>query len=217
MPGPLSTPHRATGASTRQRILDAAEGVLRTVGLARATTREIAHAAGLSEAALYKHFTGKEELFVAVLSERLPAIGPLLDELAAGAGGRTVEQSLADISRRAVAFYEEAFPIAVSLFAEPRLLQRHRAALETLGTGPHRPVQALAAFLRNEQARGRLRAGTDPDAAAALLLGACFQRAFLRHFAGELDAGGDARGPSADAFATALARTIVQGIGPGSA
>ena len=37
---------------------------MRTIGLARATTKEIARAADCSEAALYKHFTGKEELFV---------------------------------------------------------------------------------------------------------------------------------------------------------
>ena len=45
-----------TGSSTRDRMLDAAYTVMRTRGLARATTKEIAREAGFSEAALYKHF-----------------------------------------------------------------------------------------------------------------------------------------------------------------
>lgn len=56
----------------RVRILDAAHELMLTVGLARATTKEIARAAGCSEAALYKYFDTKEELFVRVLAERLP-------------------------------------------------------------------------------------------------------------------------------------------------
>ena len=40
----------------RARILDAAHELLLTIGLARATTKEIAKAGRLPEAALYKHF-----------------------------------------------------------------------------------------------------------------------------------------------------------------
>jgi AcrR family transcriptional regulator len=44
----------------RVRILDAAHELMLTLGLARTTTKEIARAAGCSEAALYKHFASKE-------------------------------------------------------------------------------------------------------------------------------------------------------------
>ena len=56
--------------STRERILTAAAEVMRTKGLARSTTKEIARASGFSEATLYKHFANQEELFLAVLGER---------------------------------------------------------------------------------------------------------------------------------------------------
>ncbi|HEX4258089.1 MAG TPA: helix-turn-helix domain-containing protein, partial [Streptosporangiaceae bacterium] len=46
-------------ADTRDRILDAATHVMRTRGFARTTTKEIARAAGYSEATLYKHFQDK--------------------------------------------------------------------------------------------------------------------------------------------------------------
>ncbi len=50
--------------------------------------------------------------------------------------------------------------------------------MRELGTGPHKPIQGLDAYLRAEQKAGRISAGADTYAAASLLLGACSQRAF---------------------------------------
>src|SRR4051794_40616709 len=60
--------------NTRDRILDAAAELMRTRGIIRTTTKEIAKAAGFSEATLYKHFRDKEELLLRVLRERMPAL-----------------------------------------------------------------------------------------------------------------------------------------------
>lgn len=200
-------PSARPAAPTRLRILDAAEQLMRTSGLVRTTTKEIARAADCSEAALYKHFVSKEELFVAVLSERLPPLGPLLAELTADPGDRSTEQCLTEIARLATLFYEASAPIGASLFADPALMQRHIEGLRALDRGPHVPLRALAGYLRSEQAHGRIAAGADPDAAAALLLGACFQRALLAPF---LD--GAAVEPMED-FAAGLARTLIGGLG----
>ncbi|GII86716.1 TetR family transcriptional regulator [Sphaerisporangium siamense] len=197
----------ASGARTRQRILDAAEQLMRTAGVARATTKEIARAAGISEAALYRHFSGKEEMFVKVLEERLPGLGTLIGNLAQDPGERTTEECLAEIARTATLFYEASTPIAASLFAEPALLERHREGLRKLGAGPHRPLDALAGYLRSLRDAGRVRRDADPDAAAALLLGACYQRAQLTLFARE-----EEPPASLDDFATSLARTLLDGI-----
>jgi AcrR family transcriptional regulator len=194
----------------RVRIIDAAHQLMLTIGLARATTKEIARAAGCSEAALYKHFPSKEELFVAVLKERLPKLNPLLRRLTAdpAAGERTVEENLTEIAREAALFYAQSFPIAASLYAEPRLKSRHDEAMRELGTGPHMPIQGVAAYLRSEQSAGRVRPGADTYAAASLLLGACVQRAFA------YDATGEGRPPqSLDEFAASVARTVLRGIG----
>ncbi|GHH78416.1 TetR family transcriptional regulator [Streptomyces sulfonofaciens] len=191
----------------RQRILDAAHELMLTVGLARTTTKEIARAAGCSEAALYKHFAAKEELFISVLKERLPQLGTLLDELTAGPGEGSLEANLTEIARRAALFYEQSFPIAASLYAEVQLKRRHDDALRELGSGPHRPIEGLAAYLRAEQEVGRVRPGADTFAAASLLLGACSQRAYA------FDMTEAGRPPqSLDEFAAAVARTLVEGI-----
>jgi AcrR family transcriptional regulator len=192
----------------RVRILDAAHELMLTIGLARTTTKEIARAAGCSEAALYKHFDSKEDLFVRVLAERLPRLTPLLSSLAAEPGQGTLEDNLTEIARQAALFYEQSFPIAASLYAEQQLKRRHDDALRKIGSGPHRPIEGLDAYLRAEQAAGRVRADADTFAAASMLLGACAQRAFA------YDATPDGARPPVDAFATRLARTLLAGITP---
>jgi AcrR family transcriptional regulator len=192
---------------TRDRILDAALHVMRTRGFARTTTKEIARAAGYSEATLYKHFQDKTDLFLAVLKERLPSIGPLLRELTADAAPGVLADRLAATARSAIAFYEASFPISASIFSEPDLLAAHRAAMAQYGAGPHYPVEALAEYLRAEQKRGRIRPEANCDAAASLLLGACFQHAFLRCFS-QLPPDPDA----ASAHAASLVTTLLPAL-----
>lgn len=51
---------------TRALLLDAAEEVFAEKGFTAATLDDIAHAAGYTKGAIYKHFATKEELFLAV-------------------------------------------------------------------------------------------------------------------------------------------------------
>ncbi|MER6994709.1 TetR/AcrR family transcriptional regulator [Streptomyces sp. NPDC000410] len=191
----------------RERILDAAHELMLTVGLARATTKAIAKAADCSEAALYKYFASKEDLFVTVLRERLPQLAPLLDRLVADPGERTVEENLTEIARRAALFYAQSFPIGASLYAETKLKARHDDAMRERGLGPHVPIESLDAYLRAEREAGRIAPDADTFAAASLLLGACAQRAFA------YDATVGKRPPQpVDDFAKALARTLLRGI-----
>ncbi len=187
---------------TPQRLLDAAEKLMRTSGLANATTKAIAREAGCSEAALYKHFANKEELFVRVLMERTPNAGPLMAALQADPGKLGIEEGLTAVARHASLFYADAMPMAASLFAEPALLTRHREGVREIGAGPHLVLDALAGRLMRERDAGRLRPDADPRAAAALLLGACFQRAFFLHFSGA-----EVVQP-VEEFAPAVARTV---------
>src|SRR5215813_8921780 len=93
--------------STREQILDAASSLIRDIGLGRTTTREIAAAAGLSEAALYRHFADKAELFLCVIGERLPELVAALHDLPGRAGQRSVRANLEDIVRLALPFYDQ--------------------------------------------------------------------------------------------------------------
>jgi AcrR family transcriptional regulator len=193
--------------STRDTILDAAAHVMRTRGFARATTKEIAKAAGYSEATLYKHFQDKTELFLEVLHVKVPSFRPFVEELAKRPGAGSLRENLTATARAAIEFYLETFPMSASMFSEPDLLTAHRTSISRQGAGPHRPVEALAGYLRAEQQAGRVRLDADPDAGAALLLGACFQYAFLHCFAQR-----QADRAAAEAYAESIAETLVTGL-----
>ncbi|TJZ54480.1 TetR/AcrR family transcriptional regulator [Streptomyces piniterrae] len=204
------------GALTRSRILDAAALLMTTVGLTRTTTKQIAREAGCSEAALYKHFRNKEEIFVRVLHERVPQFSDALARLPDQAGDeRGPAGHLQEVTLAAVRFYRRAFPMAASLFASPELLATHRRKLDELGTvGPQTATQHLAAYLKAEQALGRISAGLDPHAAAGLLIGACFHRAFLDLFFGAEAPEGALRPEGEEEFAAETVRALLAGLTP---
>jgi AcrR family transcriptional regulator len=185
---------------TRDRILDAAAELMRTRGIVRTTTKEIAKAAGFSEATLYKHFRDKEEILLRVLRERMPGDS----RIQVRPGEDTVGRNLFRLARSALDFYRETFPMLGSLLSEPSLMAAHRASLSKYSAGPQHAVERVAAYLRAEQQGGRIPADADPDTAAALLIGACFQQAFFLYYA-------DAP-PAPDETATALARTTARAL-----
>ncbi|RKS05090.1 TetR family transcriptional regulator [Nocardiopsis sp. Huas11] len=173
---------RSTAAQTRRHILDTAAEVLDRLGMARATTKEIARASGYSEATLYKHFTDKSELILEVMRHRFP---PFVDDLARmpeRAGQGSVRDNLVGLVTRAVPFFRHGAPMLGSLFAEPELLRRHREGMGRHGAGPLNVNRGFAAYLEAERRLGRIPEDTDPEASAALLVGACFQRGYFEAF-----------------------------------
>jgi len=206
----LTVKRRVEILGTRERMVEAAEKVMRERGLARSTTREIAREAGFSEGALYKHFDSKEELFMHVLAERLPSFVALSKELPGRAGVGPVGETLGEVARTSLAFFAQGMPIIASVFSEPTLLSRHTQEIRRKGGGPHRANEAVSAYLRAEQDLGRVREDADPEAAAAMLLGACFQRAFLRQFLAE-----NVDPAEEESFATDVAEALMRSLSPG--
>jgi AcrR family transcriptional regulator len=193
----------ATG--TRAQLVDAAERVLRSKGLARATTKEIAREAGCAEGTLYLHFADKLDLVRAVHEKLLPAFIEVARHLPGRAGTRTVEENLTELARSALRLYRDMLPVGSSLFADPELLRRFRARLAEQGAGPHRAWEPVVAYLRAEQALGRVGLAADPAAAALLLLGACEQLTFVELMTGpETLPFRDRPDPAAELVATLL-------------
>jgi AcrR family transcriptional regulator len=171
--------------TARERFLDGAADVLRSRGFAAATTKEIASAAGLSEAMLYKVFRDKVDLFLGVLTERLPRVSLVRDGFAELVGHGALDAHLERLVAELLAFYLETFPIAASVFSDPRLLGYLREALGDRGRGPQVNVEAVTAYLAAEQQAGRIAASVQPAVAAEMLVGACLHRAFLTRFNGD--------------------------------
>jgi AcrR family transcriptional regulator len=168
---------------SREEIVAAAAKVMREQGYAHATTKVIAQTAGYSEAMLYKHFADKTDLFLSVLGEELPALGTTIDALTAHPADAALADNLARLAEVALAFYVESFPMAISMFSSRELLHAHRQRLGEQH-GPRLPLEGVVGYLRAEARLGRIAPDTDFEATASLLVGACFQQAFLWSFEG---------------------------------
>src|SRR3972149_2635016 len=64
-------PRRRRREETRGRLMEAATAVFARSGFDRATVDEIVREAGFSKGAFYVHFESKEDLFWAILEERI--------------------------------------------------------------------------------------------------------------------------------------------------
>ena len=76
MPNALDIPTRSSeaDASTRDRILDAAEALFSERGYAGTVVRDITRAAGVNVASVNYHFQGKRNLYLEVFRRRIPGI-----------------------------------------------------------------------------------------------------------------------------------------------
>lgn len=189
---------------TRDRILDAAAEIMRDRGVVHATTKEIAKVAGYSEAALYKHFSDKEDIILNVLRHRMPGPSAVRPE----PGQSTVEDNLTALARDALSFYQQSLPLLGGLLAQPQRMAAHRDSMRRHGAGPGHAIANIAEYLRAERQLGRVAADADVLTAASMLDGTCFHQSFLRYY----ESGANAA-PAPDDLARGLARTLISGLG----
>lgn len=169
----------------RQEILQAAERVIRTQGLASVTTRQISQGAGCSEGALYVHFQGRLELLLAMLEETLPTMLGPLETLSQSVGRGTPHANLSKALEGVYGFHQRATPLVAGVFADPKLHAAYRASLSKQGKGPHLSLKVLKDYIAAEQRRGRIDNGVDARLSAELLMSASFFRAFSEQFFGK--------------------------------
>jgi AcrR family transcriptional regulator len=169
----------------RDKIIEAAEQVIRTNGLSKTTTKEIARIAGCSEGSLYNHFQSKEDLFIQIMKRHLQVYLAVLLKLPGRKGTRTVKENLEEITLAALNFFHLSIVMTASMFTEPDFLARHRQDFQQRNEGPHRSNEIVTIYVLAEQKIGRVNSDINPRSMADLLLGACFQHAFHLQFLGE--------------------------------
>ena len=206
VPRPRKVLQERTSANrTRQRILDAAQRLLETGGLARLTTKELAHTADCAEGTLFKHFRSKEDIVLAVVMENAPRFRNAVSQ--SRRTSRPIQKNLAEIALACIRFSEKLIPLGASLLGDAALLQRRRR-LEP-GRGPKEAFQLIADYVAQEQAAGRIDVRAEPASVALLLFGPCFQRVFIRQVVGKNPA------PTNDRqFIAGIVSTIMQGLKP---
>jgi AcrR family transcriptional regulator len=194
------------GEATRARLIEATRSVVREVGYAHASTRAIAHAAGVAEGTIYRHFPDKAALFLATVLEANAPIVAWVTTLPARAGERTVEENLTEVAVRLASLRDEILPLELAIAADPELAAQRRAVMAAAGSSlAPGPPEAVAAYLAAEQQLGRVRADIDAREAAGVLLGLLFALAGVPGIGDE--------NPSPQRVASAV-RLLVHGIEP---
>lgn len=73
---------RLPAEKRKRQIIESARAVFASQSYAKVGTADLAKAAGISEPALYRHFAGKKELFVATLRTTAPRLLAVWEEIA---------------------------------------------------------------------------------------------------------------------------------------
>ena len=155
------------GADTRERILVAAEDLLRKHGIAKTTVVDVARALDMSHANVYRHFASKTELQDAVAQSWLKKIMEPLRVIVADKGAATerLERwvlALAAAKRAKVLNDPELFAAYHAIASEARdVVEAHVSELRA----------HLAAIIRDGVAQGAFKV-KDPEAAALAVLNA---------------------------------------------
>jgi AcrR family transcriptional regulator len=157
---------RLNAADRRETILRAATDVFAQYGYRAAKVSEVAARVGVTEPVVFQNFGSKAALFAAVLeraaADARSALGHLaehadmLDHVLSGHFGAAHHAD-------GEPAYGVLFADAVVLTAEPELAGPAQSALRAVAAH-------LADLIRHAQATGGVRTGTDPEAAAWLLL-----------------------------------------------
>ena len=161
-------PHVLTrrSASKRTAILDAARAVFLDNGYLGASMDAVAAAAGASKVTVYNHFSDKQQLFIAVVTNAIDEAEersrPLVDELAAS---DNVEQDLRAFARRHITLVTRPHLIRMRrmIIAEANRFPELAAAWHR--AGPERAHTRLAEQIERLALRGLLHVA-DPLLAA---------------------------------------------------
>lgn len=164
-------------ADTRSRVLAATRKLMDERGVARVRVEAVAKEAGLSAGALYRHFTGREDLILAVILDSVPR--SMSFEGAPNADREVVGEALAALIGQVYEHERRMAAVAVTVLADESLNERFRDMLAHAPGGPEDFTRSLATALRSYADAGVVRADLAPDAAAALVQGRCFHHAIM--------------------------------------
>ncbi|WP_158045042.1 TetR/AcrR family transcriptional regulator [Skermanella pratensis] len=150
------------------QIMAAAKTLFTSQGFGATSMDAIARMANVSKATLYAHFSGKEELFAAIVSHECRTQQSLL--WAPGVEEKEVEDALREIGRNFLGLILSAPAVAIL-----RVVVAESARFPDLGriffnSGPNQMRQSLGSYLATAAAHGRIDTD-DPGRAAEHFIG----------------------------------------------
>jgi AcrR family transcriptional regulator len=189
-----------SGQNLRDYLIATAARLIDQRGSAGLAVRDIAREAQVADGVLYNYFEDKEDLLVHALLAHVGNVMNSAPQLLPAPGEGTVAENLQAFIDGGIATLLRVTPAFAGLIGQPKVLARFHAMVG--GDPAFDPASAdggeagrdggeagrdggeagrddrrglpdlLTAYLRGEQRLGRIRAGVDIDAAAALIVGA---------------------------------------------
>lgn len=149
-------------AARRRQILDAARACFVRKGFQATSMQEVIEEAGLSVGAVYRYFSGKEEIVLAVAEDATDRVTAAFARVAAD----PEPVPLLEAVDRALADAEDAFPLALEVWAGAA----RDPALHALMVARHPPMRAsFVTLARRARERGELAPDADVAAVGAAL------------------------------------------------
>jgi AcrR family transcriptional regulator len=160
---------------TQKKLIRVTEQLLESNGVARITTRMIAHEAGVAEGLIYHYFKDKAELIHAVIEQRINDVREAVEKLPSQVGLKTVAENLKKVMMITYNVQYRITPVMTSVFADHNIRERMREIMDMRQIGPGKEIEGIAVYLSAEQRLGRITHDIKPVAAAKLLLGHSFR------------------------------------------
>ncbi|MFI1400497.1 TetR/AcrR family transcriptional regulator [Streptomyces sp. NPDC020681] len=191
----------------REHLIATAARLVAERGGAGLTVRDIAREAKVADGVLYNHFSAKEELLAHGLRAHVHAVMADLGEPPQPGTG-TLAENLHTYITRGLDVLTRIMPAFAGMISQPKVLVHFHT--EGPPMHEHALPRALAHYLRAEQELGRVAPTAIPDAAAAMIIGACHELVLPRVFQGSPMT--DFTVPSG--FVDDLVATVMHGIAP---
>lgn len=172
---------RFSAEDRRQQILEVARGLFARKGYAGTTTREIALAAKVNEAIVFRHFPTKEELYWAVMDSTCRTTGVRDRFRERVAQGGTVRDILVDVARQTLERRAKDQTFTRLLFFSA--LENHELSHRFFTNFVAGYYEALAEFIQEQIDAGNLRR-TDPLLAARCFLGMVIYHSLVQNLFG---------------------------------
>src|SRR5215217_1643547 len=150
------TTARMAGEERKLQILAVAVSLFSKRGFRGTTTKEIAHAAGVSEAMVFRHFATKEELYAAILDHKACASGRFEPaEMAADGIKRKDDRAVFESLALGALNHHENDPEFQRLLLHSAL-EKHELAQMFFDEFVRRVYEFLGSYIRERQREGGL-------------------------------------------------------------
>jgi AcrR family transcriptional regulator len=146
---------RLDGEVRRAQIVDIARRLFAEHGYQQTTTRQLARAAGVSDALMYRHFKSKDEVLRAVVDQGLAGFAAMRETAAAGRD-RPLDERLTILGRAFFEVLEAQDDLLVLFISEHQLLADDARLVAFIDFAASGFGQELAARVGNGEVRADL-------------------------------------------------------------